>query len=155
MMLRSLAVAALTLAGSGVACAQSVYLYVAPGASVYVTPTPNGPYYNGAPAVYPGPYPEPYAPPAPVVAAPLSPSYPTEVVPQVYAERAPAYGLGYGAPLAAYGAAAPGEVMISAAECSEHAVECRQMSERAPSLRMRDILIDMARAWERLARNRA
>ena len=80
MMLRSLAVAALTLAGSGVACAQSVYLYVAPGASVYVTPTPNGPYYNGAPAVYPGPYPEPYAPPAPVVAAPLSPSYPAEVV---------------------------------------------------------------------------
>ena len=79
MMLRSLAVAALTLAGSGVACAQSVYLYVAPGASVYVTPTPNGPYYNGAPAVYPGPYPEPYAPPAPVVAAPLSPSYPAEV----------------------------------------------------------------------------
>jgi hypothetical protein len=54
MMLRSLAVAALTLAGSGVACAQSVYLYVAPGASVYVTPTPNGPYYNGAPAVYLG-----------------------------------------------------------------------------------------------------
>jgi hypothetical protein len=42
MMLRSLAVAALTLAGSGVACAQSVYLYVAPSASVYVTPTPNG-----------------------------------------------------------------------------------------------------------------
>ena len=83
MMLRSLAVAALTLAGSGVACAQSVYLYVAPGASVYVTPTPNGPYYNGAPAVYPGPYPEPYAPPAPVVAAPLSPSYPAEVVPHV------------------------------------------------------------------------
>ena len=73
------------------------------------TVTPNGPYYNGAPAVYPGPYPEPYAPSAPVVAAPLSPSYPAEVVPQVYAERAPAYGLGYGAPLAAYGAA-PGIV---------------------------------------------
>ena len=103
MMLRSLAVAALTLAASGVACAQSVYLYVAPGASVYVTPTPNGPYYNGAPAVYPGTYPGPYAPP-PVVAAPLSPSYPAEVVPQVYVERAPA-GLGYDAPLAAYGAA--------------------------------------------------
>jgi hypothetical protein len=34
MMLRSLAVAALTLAGSGVVYAQSVYLYVAPGASV-------------------------------------------------------------------------------------------------------------------------
>jgi hypothetical protein len=109
MMLRSLAAAALTLAGSGVACAQSVYLYVAPGASVYVTPTPNGPYYNGAPAVYPAPYAEPYAPPAPVVAAPLSPSYPAEVAPQAYAERAPAHGLGYGAPLAAYGAA-PGIV---------------------------------------------
>ena len=90
MMLRSLAVAALTVAGLGVAYAQSVYLYVAPGASVYVTPTPNGPYYNGAPAVYPGPYPGPYAPP--VVAAPLSP-----------------YGAGYDAPLAAYGAA-PGVV---------------------------------------------
>ena len=41
--------------------------------------------------------------------------------------------------------------MISAVECREHAVECRQMSERAPSLRVRDILIDMARGWERLA----
>jgi hypothetical protein len=41
--------------------------------------------------------------------------------------------------------------MISAVECREHAVECRQMSERALSLRVRDILIDMARSWERLA----
>jgi hypothetical protein len=41
--------------------------------------------------------------------------------------------------------------MISAVECREHAVECREMSERAPSLRVRDILIDMARSWERLA----
>jgi hypothetical protein len=41
--------------------------------------------------------------------------------------------------------------MISAVECREHAVECRQMSEHAPSLRVRDILIDMARSWERLA----
>ena len=41
--------------------------------------------------------------------------------------------------------------MISAVECKEHAVECRQMSERARSLRVRDILIDMARTWERLA----
>ena len=41
--------------------------------------------------------------------------------------------------------------MISAVECREHAVECRQMSERAPNLRVRDILIDMACAWERLA----
>src|SRR4029079_7390065 len=41
--------------------------------------------------------------------------------------------------------------MISAVECREHAVECRQMAERAPSLRVRDILIEMARSWERLA----
>jgi hypothetical protein len=41
--------------------------------------------------------------------------------------------------------------MISAVECREHALEFRQMSERAPSLRVRDILIDMARSWERLA----
>jgi len=104
MMLRSLAVAALTLAGSGAACAQSVYLYVAPGASVYVTPTPNGPYYNGAPAVYPGPYSGPYAPPAPVVAAPAPIYAPTEVAPQVYVAPAPGY-TPYDAPLQAYGAA--------------------------------------------------
>jgi hypothetical protein len=75
-------VAALTVAGSGVACAQSVYLYVAPGASVYVTPTPNG-YYNGAPTVYEGAYPGPYAPPAPIVAAPLSPANPAEIAEQI------------------------------------------------------------------------
>jgi hypothetical protein len=105
MMLRPLAVAALTLAGSGVACAQSVYLYVAPGASVYVTPTPNGPYYNGAPAVYPGPYPGPYAPRGPVVAAPAPVYGPTEVAPEVYVTPAPAYAPTYDAPLQAYGAA--------------------------------------------------
>ena len=33
--------------------------------------------------------------------------------------------------------------MISAVECRQHAVEYHQMSERAPSLRVRDILIDM------------
>ena len=44
-----------------------------------------------------------------------------------------------------------GTEMISARECREHAIECRQMSERAPNLRVRDILIDMARTWERLA----
>ena len=104
MMLRSFAVAALVLAGSGFACAQSVYLYVAPGASVYVTPMPNGSYYNGAPAVYSEPYPEPYAP---VVAAPLpAPIYgPTAVAPQVYVAPAPAYAPTYDAPLQAYGAA--------------------------------------------------
>jgi hypothetical protein len=112
-MLRSLAVAALTLAGSGIACAQSVYLYVAPGASVYVAPSPNGPYYNGAPAVYPGFYPqEPYAPP-PVVAAPLPASfYGAEVAPEPYQASGPGYYAPqtYGAPLQAYGAA-PGLVM--------------------------------------------
>ena len=41
--------------------------------------------------------------------------------------------------------------MISAVECREHAIECRQMSERAPNMRVRNILIDMARGWERLA----
>lgn len=98
MMLRPLAVAALTLAGSSVACAQAVYLYVAPGASVYVTPTPNGPYYNGAPAVYPGTYPGSYVPPGAVYA-------PTELAPEVYAAPAPAYAPTYDAPLQAYGAA--------------------------------------------------
>jgi hypothetical protein len=104
MMLRSLAVAALTVGGSGVACAQSVYLYVAPGASVYVTPTPNG-YYNGAPTVYEGAYPGPYAPPAPIVAAPLSPANPAEIVPEAYVAPAPTYAPRYGVPLSAYGAA--------------------------------------------------
>jgi len=108
MMLRSLAVAALTVAASGVACAQSVYLYVAPGASVYVTPTPNG-YFNGAPTVYEGAYPGSYAPPAPIVAAPLSPTYPAEIVPEAYVIPAPTYAPRYGVPLSAYGAA-PGVV---------------------------------------------
>jgi hypothetical protein len=100
MMLRPLViVAALTFAGSGLACAQSVYLYIAPGASVYVTPAPNGPYYNHAPAVYPAPYPGAYAPPASVYA-------PNEVAPEVYVTPAPAYApTTYDAPLQAYGAA--------------------------------------------------
>jgi hypothetical protein len=104
MMLRSLAVAALVVAGSGVACAQSVYLYVAPGASVYVTPTPNGPYYNGAPALYQGAYAGAYAPPAAIVAPPYGPA---EVAPQVYVAPAPAYDPA----LQAYGAAPAGTVM--------------------------------------------
>ena len=104
MMLRPLAVAALILAGASVASAQSVYLYVAPGASVYVTPTPNGPDYNGAPAVYPGTYPGSHAP-APVVVAPAPLYAPTEVAPQVYVTPAPGYAPTYDAPLQAYGAA--------------------------------------------------
>jgi hypothetical protein len=106
MMLRSLAVAALILAGSGVASAQSVYLYVAPGASVYVTPTPNGPYYNGAPAVYSGAYAGAYAPSAAIIAPPAPVYGPAEVAPQVYVAPAPAYDPA----LQAYGAA-PGTIM--------------------------------------------
>jgi len=98
MMVRSLAVAALAVTASGVACAQSVYLYVAPGASVYVTPAPNG-------AVYQGPYPGLYAPPATVGAGPLSPAYPAEIFPEADVAPAPTYTPGYGAPLSAYGAA--------------------------------------------------
>jgi hypothetical protein len=41
--------------------------------------------------------------------------------------------------------------MILPIQCRERATECRQMSEAASSLRVRDILIDMARTWERLA----
>lgn len=110
MMLRSLSVAAFVLAGSGIACAQSVSIYVAPGASVLVTPMPNGPYYNGAPAVYPAPYPGPYAPPAPIAAMPGPVYGPTEVAPQVYVAPRPAYPPTYDVPLQAY-SAAPGIVM--------------------------------------------
>ena len=41
--------------------------------------------------------------------------------------------------------------MISAIECRERATECRQMAEREHSQRVRLILTDMARVWERLA----
>ena len=106
MIVRSLAVAALTLAGAGVASAQSVYLYVAPGASVYVTPPAGG---YGAPAVYPGPvYPGAAVAPAGIV-GPVPAPY-GEVAPQVYVAPGPVYGPGYEAPLSAYGAA-PGVVV--------------------------------------------
>jgi hypothetical protein len=36
-------------------------------------------------------------------------------------------------------------------ECKEHAAECRQMAECAPNSRVRAILTDMARTWDRLA----
>jgi len=41
--------------------------------------------------------------------------------------------------------------MITPVECRQRAVECRQMAERAPSLRVRSILTDMAWTWTRLA----
>jgi len=104
----SFAIAALTFAGSGIACAQSVYLYVAPGASVYVSSTPNGAYYNGAAAVHPQ---GAYGPP-PVVAAPVPASvYGPVAAPEVY--LAPAYAPTYALPLQAYGAA-PGLVAVFA-----------------------------------------
>jgi hypothetical protein len=107
MMRRSLAIAAITFAGSSIACAQSVYLYVAPGASVYVSSMPNGAYYNGAPAVHPQ---GAYGPP-PVVAAPVPASvYGPVAAPEVY--LAPAYAPTYAPPLA-YGAA-PGLVAVFA-----------------------------------------
>jgi hypothetical protein len=40
--------------------------------------------------------------------------------------------------------------MITAIECRERATECRQMAEREHSQRVRLILTDMARVWERL-----
>ena len=41
--------------------------------------------------------------------------------------------------------------MITPVECRQRAVECRQMAERAPTLRVRSVLIDMAWTWTRLA----
>jgi hypothetical protein len=44
-----------------------------------------------------------------------------------------------------------GNSMVTADECRERATDCRQMAEREHSHRVRLILIDMARTWERLA----
>jgi hypothetical protein len=41
--------------------------------------------------------------------------------------------------------------MITSVECRQHAIECERTAERAANLRMRSILIDMARTWQRLA----
>jgi hypothetical protein len=41
--------------------------------------------------------------------------------------------------------------MITATGCRGHGVECRRMATRAPSLRMKPLLVDMARGWDRLA----
>ena len=41
--------------------------------------------------------------------------------------------------------------MISATECRERAAECRQMADREHTFRVRSILTDMARTWDRLA----
>jgi hypothetical protein len=44
-----------------------------------------------------------------------------------------------------------GSGMIGATECRELAAECRQMADRAQTFRVRSILIDIARTWDRLA----
>ena len=41
--------------------------------------------------------------------------------------------------------------MLTAEKCRDRAAECQQMAEHAPNARMRDILLDMARTWARLA----
>jgi hypothetical protein len=41
--------------------------------------------------------------------------------------------------------------MIDVTECRELAAECRQMADRAQTFRVRSILIDIARTWDRLA----
>ena len=41
--------------------------------------------------------------------------------------------------------------MLTAETCRDRAAECQKMAERAPSARMRDILLDMGRTWTRLA----
>ena len=68
MMYRSLAIVALTLASSGPAFAQSIYLYVAPGATVYVG-TPTNDVY-GAPPVGYVPGGSVYGAPGPIIGAP-------------------------------------------------------------------------------------
>ena len=41
--------------------------------------------------------------------------------------------------------------MIDATECRELAAESRQTDDRAQTIRVRSILIDIARTWDRLA----
>ena len=41
--------------------------------------------------------------------------------------------------------------MINPVECRQHAVDCQRMAERAPNLRVKSILIDISRTWQRLA----
>jgi hypothetical protein len=41
--------------------------------------------------------------------------------------------------------------MLTAEKCRDRAADCQKMAERAPSARVRDILLDMGRTWTRLA----
>src|SRR3954467_14677234 len=44
-----------------------------------------------------------------------------------------------------------GTAMVTAENCRDRAAECRMMADHAPSPRIRDILLDIARTWTRLA----
>src|SRR5215203_4058624 len=44
-----------------------------------------------------------------------------------------------------------GTIMIPPLECRLRASECQKMAAQAPNVRVRDILLDMARTWTRLA----
>jgi hypothetical protein len=44
-----------------------------------------------------------------------------------------------------------GTAMLTAERCRVRAAECQRMAAQAPNARVRDILIDMARTWMRLA----
>jgi hypothetical protein len=110
MLCRSLAVAALTLASSGAALAQSIYLYVAPGASVFVS-APGNDLYGAPAAAYGGAvYGAPIAAPLPALDG-YGPSAEYVAPASVYAPG-PGYGpgpayappSGYDAPLQLYGA---------------------------------------------------
>jgi len=41
--------------------------------------------------------------------------------------------------------------MLTSAQCRDRAVECGQMAQSAPNMRVKGILVDMARTWTRLA----
>ena len=41
--------------------------------------------------------------------------------------------------------------MLTKFECRKRATECRQMADEADNIHMRDILLDIARSWTRLA----
>jgi hypothetical protein len=45
----------------------------------------------------------------------------------------------------------PGLPMLTAETFRDRAAECQKMAERAPSARVRDILLDIGRTWTRLA----
>ena len=107
MLYRSIAIVAFTLASSAAASAQSVYLYVAPGASVFVSAPGND--YFGAPSVGYLPGDAVYGEGAPIIAAPVAAPdiYGPYVAPAPGYATGPGYAPspGYDAPLQAYGRA--------------------------------------------------